>query len=175
MICPACNTKNDPEEEYCLNCGQKLIENNTSKEIPQTKLEIPKDKIILLDLNYTLISNSWAIRFERLPGKIEKRQYEHKLVELIKDNYVILITASPYYTSFDSLKHIEENTNLKIAESYWNFGKRPPALKKYWLQKAVLPTHGDDPEKYLAIESNEKTREMYGKFGIEARAKSDFI
>ena len=175
MICPACNTKNDPEEEYCLNCGQKLIENNTPEEIPETKLEIPKDKIILLDLNYTLISNSWAIRFEKLPGKIEKRQYEHKLVELIKDNYVILITASPYYTSFDSLKHIEENTDLKIAESYWNFGKRPPALKKYWLQKAVLPTHGDDPEKYLAIESNEKTREMYGKFGIEARAKSDFI
>ena len=34
MICPACNTKNDPEEEYCLNCGQKLIENNTPEEIP---------------------------------------------------------------------------------------------------------------------------------------------
>ena len=173
--CPACQTKNKADEKYCLNCGQKLIEEKENEIILNDKFPIPKDKIILLDLNYTLISNSWAIRFERLPGKIEKRQYEHKLVELIKDNYVILITASPYYTSFDSLKHIEENTDLKIAESYWNFGKRPPALKKYWLQKAVLPTHGDDPEKYLAIESNEKTREMYGKFGIEARAKSDFI
>ena len=110
-----------------------------------------------------------------MPGKIEKRKYEHELVELIKENYVILITASPYYTSFDSLKHIEENTDLKIAESYWNFGKRPPALKKYWLEKAVLPTHGDDSERYLAIESNEHTREMYAKFGIEARPKSDFI
>ena len=175
MICPACSTENDSTEEYCLNCGQKLIETYIEDEIHETKLEIPKDKIILLDLNYTLISNSWAIRFERLPGKIEKRQYEHELVELIKDNYVILITASPYYTSFDSLKHIEENTDLKIAESYWNFGKRPPALKKYWLEKAVLPTHGDNPEKYLAIESNEKTREMYAGFGIEARPKGDFI
>ncbi|MBE6498068.1 MAG: zinc ribbon domain-containing protein [Methanobrevibacter sp.] len=175
MICPACNTQNDSNEEYCLNCGQRLIESEYKEEIRETKLEIPKDKIILLDLNYTLISNSWAIRYEKLPGKIEKRQYEHELVELIKDNYVILITASPYYTSFDSLKHIEENTDLKIDESYWNFGKRPPALKKYWLENAVLPTHGYDPEKYLAIESNEKTREMYGKFGIEARPKSDFI
>ena len=175
MICPACNTENNEHEEYCLNCGQKLIENDQKEEIHQNKHEIPKDKIILLDLNYTLIANSWQIRYDRLPQKIYNRKYEERLVELIKDNYIILITASPYYTSFDSLKHIEENTDLKIAESYWNFGKRPHELKKYWLEKAVLPTHGNNPDKYLAIESNPKTREMYEKFGIEARPKSDFI
>lgn len=174
-ICPACETENSIKEEYCLNCGQKLIENDTDKEILKEKLPIPKDKIILLDLNYTLISNSWAIRYEKLPEKINKRQYEHQLIELIKDNYIILITASPYYTSYDSLKHVEENTDLKIAESFWNFGKRPHELKRYWLEKSVLPTHGDNPEKYLAIESNEKTREIYGEFGIEARPKGDFI
>ena len=173
--CPACETKNDPKEEYCLNCGQRLIEGEDKTEIPTDKLKIPKDKIILLDLNYTLISNSWAIRYDKLPQKIFNRKYEHELVDLIKDNYIILITASPYYTSYDSLKHIEENTDLKISESYWNFGKRPPELKRYWLEKAVLPTHGDDPNKYLAIESNPRTREMYAEFGIEARPKSDFI
>ena len=175
MICPACGKENDSAEEYCLNCGQKLIESEEKEEILSDKLSIPKDKIILLDLNYTLIANSWDIRYDRLPKKIHNRKYEHELVDLIKDNYVILITASPYYTSFDSLKHIEENTELKINESYWNFGKRPPELKRYWLEKAVLPTHGDDPDKYLAIESNPKTRKMYGEFGIEARPKSDFI
>ncbi len=175
ITCPACNTKNSENEEYCLNCGQKLIETDEKDEVLQNKLEIPKDKIILLDLNYTLIANSWQIRYDKLPQKIFNRIYEHELVELIKDNYVILITASPYYISFDSLKHIEENTNLKIAESYWNFGKRPPELKRYWLEKAVLPTHGNDPKKYLAIESNRYTRKMYEKFGIEARLKSDFI
>ena len=174
-ICPACETENDIKEEYCLNCGQKLIEDNVKDEILTEKLPIPKDKIILLDLNYTLISNSWAIRYDKLPEKINKREYEHKLIELIKDNYIILITASPYYTSYDSLKHIEENTDFKIAESYWNFGKRPHELKRYWLKKAVLPTHGENPEKYLAIESNETTRAMYKKFGIEARPKGDFI
>lgn len=175
MICPACNTDNNPNEEYCLNCGQKLIESEDAEEIRKSKLKIPKDKIILLDLNYTLISNSWQIRFEKFPQKINKRKYEHELINLINDNYIILITASPYETSYDSLRHIEENTDLKIDESYWNFKKRPPALKKYWLEKAVFPTHGDDPEKYLAIESNEKTREMYAEFGIEARPKGDFI
>ncbi|MDO5832853.1 MAG: zinc ribbon domain-containing protein, partial [Methanobrevibacter sp.] len=168
-ICPACNTKNNQGEEYCLNCGQKLIENDQKEETRQNKHQIPKDKIILLDLNYTLIANSWQIRYDRLPQKIYNRKYEDRLVELIKDNYIILITASPYYTSFDSLKHIEEHTDLKIDESYWNFGKRPHELKRYWLEKAVFPTHGDNPEKYLAIESNPKTREMYEKFGIEAR------
>ena len=112
---------------------------------------------------------------ENLDKKIKSQKYETDLIELIKDNYVILITASPYSTSYDSLKHIEENTDLKIAESYWNFGKRPPALKKYWLEKAVLPSHGNNPNKYLAIESNPKTREMYAEFGIEARPKEDFI
>lgn len=96
-------------------------------------------------------------------------------MNLIRDNYVILITASPYYTSHDSLKHIEENTDLKIAESYRNFGKRPPELKRYWLEKAVLPKHGNESDKYLAIESNPKTRDMYAEFCIEARPKSDFI
>lgn len=175
IICPACETKNDSTEEYCLNCGQKLIESDEKEEISQNKLEIPKDKIILLDLNYTLISNSWQIRYDKLPQKIYNRKYEHELINLINDNYIILITASPYYTSFDSLKHIEENTDLKVNESYWNFGKRPPELKKYWLEKAVLPKHGSDPNRYLAIESNENTRAMYAEFAIEARPKSDFI
>ena len=174
-ICPACGTKNMHDEEYCLTCGQKLVEKDESETILKEKMEIAKDKIILLDLNYTLIANSWDIRYDRLPQKIYNRKYELELVDLIKDNYVILITASPYYTSFDSLKHIRENTDLEIDESYWNFGKRPPELKRYWLQKAVLPTHGDDPNKYLAIESNKKTRAMYNEFGIEARPKSDFI
>ena len=174
-ICPACQRKNSVEEKYCLECGQKLIEEEENIKILENKLEIPKDKIILLDLNYTLISNSWKIRYDKYPKKILNRQYEEELVNKIKDNHVILITASPYYTSFDSLKHIEENTELKIAESYWNFGKRPPELKEYWLKKAVLPRYGNDPSKYLAIESNKDTREMYAKFGIEARPKTDFI
>ena len=86
MICPACNTNNNSDEEYCLNCGQKLIESEDAEEIRESKLKIPKDRIILLDLNYTLISNSWQIRFEKFPQKINKRKYEHELIKLINDN-----------------------------------------------------------------------------------------
>lgn len=49
-ICPACETKNDSGEEYCLNCGQNLTEEIIEEEISNDKLKIPKDKIILLNL-----------------------------------------------------------------------------------------------------------------------------
>lgn len=48
-------------------------------------------------------------------------------------------------------------------------------LKKYWVETEVIPGHGDDMGKYIAIESNPATRRMYKKLGIEARPKSDFI
>ena len=35
------------------------------------------------------------------------------------------------------LKNIRENTNLKISESYWNFGKHPAELKRYWLKRLL--------------------------------------
>lgn len=43
------------------------------------------------------------------------------------------------------------------------------------MEKEVIPKHGDDVDKYLAIESNPKTRRIYAKLGIEARPKRDFI
>ncbi len=43
------------------------------------------------------------------------------------------------------------------------------------MENEILPAHGDNPEQYLAIESNATTRAMYKKLGIEARPKGDFI
>ena len=94
---------------------------------------------------------------------------------MIKDNYVILITASPYRRSYKILRDIKEKTGFEPNESFWNFCRQPPALKKYWMENEVIPQHGDGEDKYLAIESNPATRRMYKKLGIEARPKGDFI
>ena len=108
--------------------------------------------------------------------KIKSQKYEIDLINLIKDNYVILITASPYKWSYKILRDIKEKTGFKPDESFWNFGNRQPhLLKKYWMEEEVMPQHGGDGDKYVAIESNENTRRMYRKLGIEARPKSDFI
>lgn len=174
--CPVCGIVNRTDNEFCYHCGIKLIENEEEDEtVREDKLKIPKDKIILLDLNYTLIANSKEIKYLPLDEKIRSQKYEIDLISLIKDNYVILITASPYKRSFAILKDIREKTGFVVDESYWNFGLQPPKLKKYWMENSVLPGHGKDMDKYLAIESNPATRRMYNKMGIEARPKSDFI
>ena len=110
-----------------------------------------------------------------LDEKIKNQVYETDLIELNKDNYVILITASPYKRSHKILRDIEEKTGFKPDESYWNFNRQPPVLKRYWMVEEVIPRHGDDSSKYLAIESNPATSRMYKKLGVEARPKSDFI
>lgn len=175
MNCPVCNALNNIENEFCYQCGIKLIESNDEEIILKDKLEIPKNKIILLDLNYTLIANSKEIRNMHLNEKIKNQEYENDLINLIKDNYVILITASPYKCSHKILRDIREKTGFVPDESYWNFGAQPPQVKKYWMENEILPIHGKDESKYLAIESNPRTRKMYNKLGIDARPKTDFI
>ncbi len=173
--CPLCGTVNNNDNEFCYQCGIKIMETDEEEEVREDKLEIPKDKIILLDLNYTLIANSKEIRTMPLDKKIKSQKYETDLINLIKDNYVILITASPYRRSHKILRDLKEKTGFEPDESFWNFGRQPPALKKYWMENEVIPQHGEEGDKYLAIESNPATRRMYKKLGIEAKPKTDFI
>ena len=176
IYCKVCNTLNKKENEYCDFCGIKLSEEKYEENIvKKDKIEISDDKIILLDLNYTLIANSKEIWNYPLEKKIRSQQYEKDLIELIKDNYVILITASPYKRSHKILRDIKDKTDFVPDESYWNFGGQPPEIKKYWMENEIIPQHGDDMTKYLAIESNPKTRRMYQKLQIESRPKADFF
>ena len=158
--CPVCGTVNNNDNEFCYQCGIKIMETDEEEEVREDKLEIPKDKIILLDLNYTLIANSKEIRTMPLDKKIKSQKYETDLINLIKDNYVILITASPYRRSHKILRDLKEKTGFEPDESFWNFGRQPPALKKYWMENEVIPQQGEEGDKYLAIESNPATRRM---------------
>lgn len=174
--CPACGKLLAMTDDFCSECGLKLIDNTEESMDKKTanKLRIPEDKIILLDLNYTLISNSRE-SFGRYPNRIYMQEYEEKLIELIKNNYVILITARPYKYSYKTLEHIKKTTGFDVDEHYWNFGLQPHELKKYWMENEIFNKHGRDSGKYLAIESNPRTRSMYKKLGIEAHPKQDFI
>ncbi|MBR2857977.1 exodeoxyribonuclease III, partial [bacterium] len=60
--CQVCGSLNKSANEFCDQCGIKLsIEDDEDEIVSENKLEIAKDKIILLDLNYTLIANSKEI------------------------------------------------------------------------------------------------------------------
>ena len=172
--CPSCGTVNNLNNKHCYICGNKLIDYDEEIDCEE-KSEIPKDKIILLDLNYTLIANSKEIKNLPLDEKIKAQEYEMDLIDLIKENYVILITASPYRCSHMILRDLKEKTGFEPNESYWNFNRQPPVLKKYWIENEVLPMHGVNTDQYLAIESNPETRRMYEKLGIKAKPKQCFF
>lgn len=177
--CTECGHLNHHTKEICEKCGQKLTKDYKAKDAKK-KISIPKDKIILLDLNFTLVSNSYETKGP-YPSRIDKQKYEESLINLIKDNYVILITARRERFKDKTLDHIKKLTGFIPDETYWNWDDsippklKPPEIKKHWMKTEVIPKHGDDMDKYLAIESNKDTRKMYNELGIEARPKQHFI
>ena len=125
--------------------------------------------IILLDLNYTLVANSPV--HGTAPKRMEKRladeQYRQWLVELARPYTVVLMTARPETWTIKTLDRIEDQTGWRPQDAcfapigWWN----PPAIKQHFLYKRVFPIHGESA-RYIAIESNPRTREMYARFSI---------
>ena len=129
----------------------------------------PRQPIILLDFNYTLVANSPV--HGTAPKRMEKRladeQYRQWLVDLVRSHTVILMTARPETWTIKTLDRIEEQTGWRPQDAcfaptgWWN----PPAIKEHLLKKDVFPIHGEHA-RYIAIESNPRSREMYAKFAI---------
>ena len=125
--------------------------------------------IILLDLNYTLVANSpkHGTTPERMEKRLAGEQYRQWLVELVRPHTVVLITARPETWMLRTLDRIEEQTGWRPQNTcfappgWWN----PPAIKEHLLRTAVFPIYGEHA-RYIAIESNPRTREMYSRFSI---------
>lgn len=124
--------------------------------------------LILLDLNYTLVGNSAEIRYVRpYQKKIKNEEYREWLVNLIKDYYVIIITARPDYQKIATTASIREKLNGWMPnEMYFQEeNDSPPVAKEKLLKKYIFPNHGIK-RSYLAIESNPKTKIMYKSYNI---------
>jgi len=124
--------------------------------------------VILLDLNYTLVGNSAEIKTIRpYQKKIQSEKYREWLVELIKDSYVILITARPKYQEKATIDSFNEKLNGWMPDEIYfqEENDRPPIAKEKLLQKYILPKHGLK-KNYLAIESNPRTKKMYENYQI---------
>lgn len=136
-----------------------------------------KDRIILLDLNYTLVSNQEKTRMIRpFTSRLRAEDYRKDLIEAIKGNRVIIITARPSYQGKESLENIKLKTGWEPMEAYFNdLGLEPPSIKESILQRFVFPKHGRDGKQYFAVESNPRTRSMYYRYGIPAEPYDKFI
>jgi hypothetical protein len=130
----------------------------------QQENDSPRQPIILLDLNYTLVANSPAhgTRPVRMEKRLAGEQYRQWLVELVRPYTVILMTARPETWMMRTLDRIEAQTGWRPQDAcfapvgWWN----PPAIKQHFLHKRVFPIHSENA-RYIAIESNPRSREMY--------------
>ena len=147
-----------------------------NKKDMQEPTSLYEDKIILLDLNYTLVANSVG-KYPFTKKIIEAERYRQWLVEALKDNTVIIITVRNKQWEKLTLEMIQKYTNWQPADVYFpnafEHGGAPPTKEK-GLNEYILPKHGTDVNKYLALESNPKTTLMYSKLGIKAITQSQF-
>lgn len=134
-------------------------------------------KICLLDLNYTLVGNQLETRMLRpFSHRLQKEEYRRDLIEAIKDDYVIIVTARPKYQMQQTMENLWRKTRWKPHEWYFNdIDAEPPEFKESALQRFIFPKHGRDGSLYYAVESNPKTRAMYSRYGIPAAPYSEFI
>lgn len=134
-------------------------------------------RICLLDLNYTLVANQLESKLIRpFSKRMEAEEYRLDLIDKVRNDCVIIITARPERQKGETLVNIERKTGWLPAESYFNdLLLEPHVIKELILQRFVFPKYGTDPSVYYAVESNAKTRAMYKKYGIEAVPYSEFI
>ncbi len=134
-------------------------------------------RICLLDLNYTLVGNQKETRLLRpFSRRMDAEEYRADLIDAIRDDYVIIITARPDYQMRQTMENIKRKTGWMPQEWYFNdLNADPPTIKESILRRFIFPKHGDTPEQFYAVESNPKTRAMYSRHGITAQPYDIFI
>ena len=130
----------------------------------------------LLDLNQTLVDREKdAPRIRPFELQIECETYRQWLVELLRNEYVILMTARPHKYKWATLERIEVLTNWQPQEAYFaEISATPPEIKKDLLLRYIFPKHGKNSADFFGIESNLKTRAMYERYGIKSLSEKDF-
>lgn len=132
----------------------------------------------LVDLNYTLVGNSpkWGEpRITPFSRQIELETYRQWLVNFLRDKYAILITARPIRYKEQTLARIFSQTNWQPKEAYFaEIAATPPEIKEDLLLRYIFPKHGKNGADFFGIESNPKTRAMYGKYGIPSQNEKRF-
>lgn len=136
-----------------------------------------KRRICLLDLNYTLVANQLDTRMLRpFSRRMEGEEYRMDLIDAIRGDYVIIVTARPDYQRVQTMQNILKKTGWEPVEVYFNdIDAEPHVFKESALRRFIFPKYGRDPELYYAVESNPRTRNMYKRYGIEATPYDVFL
>lgn len=131
--------------------------------------------IILLDLNFTLVSDSELKDTQKgsFAQKIALENYRQWLVDLIRPYTVLLCTVRPIRHQAQTLARIAALTGWQPQEAYFNStgNWRGYIVKAAYLEQHIFPKHGTpDAQPYYAIESSVYTKRMYIERGIPAKS-----
>lgn len=138
-------------------------------------------RICLLDLNYTLVGNQMETRHLRpFARRMEAEEYRRDLIDAVKEDYVIIVTARPDHQMHQTMENIRRKTGWQPDEWYFNdINGEPPVFKESALRRFIFPKHGlhMGPEGifYYAVESNPRTRAMYARYEIQAAPYERFM
>ncbi|WP_417092991.1 helicase RepA family protein [Intestinimonas timonensis] len=110
-------------------------------------------RICLLDLNYTLVGNQADTRMLRpFSRRMAAEEYRADLIEAIKDDYVIIVTARPDYQMKQTMENIKRKTGWQPQEWYFNdINGEPPVFKESALQRFIFPKHGSAGSLYYHV------------------------
>ena len=131
-------------------------------------------KVVLLDLNYTLVSNSQWIRNNGGDSiRQEHERYRNWLIDAIEatgPRAVVLITVRPESWRDRTLEMIRDRCRGWQPDEccFATFKTDPPSWKNYAMTKIIEPKYGSDPDTYFAYESNLDTwKKTYNPRGIK--------
>lgn len=133
----------------------------------------PDGRVILMDLNVALSSNFHLIRHYRMSDFVSHvEEYRQWMVDLLRPEHVVLITARSTRWRDATLRRIRQQTGWEPQHPVFNDtgipGSRAHDVKRALLETHVFPRYGGDVDRYLAIDSNWRTRQMYAQFSIRA-------
>jgi hypothetical protein len=123
-----------------------------------------KPRVILLDLNYTLVENSSDTM---MSNRSHAEMYRLWLVDLLRDKHVALVTVRHVSERDETLDRIAAQTGgWQPQETHFREDMRmkAPEWKGLVYERRIAPAH--DLRGVLAIESNTQVHRRYDTLGV---------
>ena len=134
------------------------------------------EPVILLDLNATYAANASQVHImQRGIYNVQQEFYRSWLTTMLRHRTVVMLTTRPSRYQDETMKHILDIEDWAPGLAVFNAWFLPaPDAKLKMLRETVYPTFGEPaPGRYVAIESNIKTRAMFSQQSIPAYTQQE--
>jgi hypothetical protein len=132
--------------------------------------------VILLDLNSTYAANASQVHImQRGIYNVQQEFYRSWLTAMLRHRTVVMMTSRPSKYQDETMKRIFDIEAWAPGLAIFNAWFLPaPGAKLKMLRETVYPAFGEPaPGRYVAIESNIKSRAMFSQQAIPAYTQQE--